>query len=47
MLFFCMCRGSEAFGNSCAKTMEPEDVTMGIIVGKSYCNMVICMYVWL
>ena len=28
-------RGSEAFGNSCTRTMEPEDVTVGIIIGTS------------
>ena len=28
-------RGSEAFGNSCTRTMEPEDVTIGIIIGTS------------
>ena len=29
-------RGSEAFGNSCTRTMEPEDVTVGIIIGTSF-----------
>ena len=35
-VFFChpCCRGGEAFAASCQKTGEPEDVTVGLVVGE-------------
>ena len=34
ILFRVFCyRGGDAFARSCSKTLEPEDVTMGFIVG--------------
>ena len=37
-------RGSEAFGNSCTRTMEPEDVTIGIIIGTSSLFVTLAIY---
>ncbi len=30
----CFCSGCDAFRKSCAKAGEPEDVTVGLIIGK-------------
>ena len=29
------CRGGEEFARSCSNTLEPEDVTVGVVVGMS------------
>lgn len=30
-----ICRNGEAFSDSCLKALEPEDVTLGLVVGKT------------
>ena len=30
-----VCSGCEAFGESCSKAQEPEDVTVGLIIGEA------------
>ena len=32
--FVCVVRGCEAFRKSCLLAQEPEDVTVGLVVGK-------------
>ena len=29
------CRNGKAFSDSCSKALEPEDVTLGLVVGKA------------
>jgi len=33
---FCVASGCEAFRKSCLLAQEPEDVTVGLVVGKGY-----------
>ena len=41
-----LCRGCEAFSESCLKALEPEDVTVGLVIGKGlrYTFMVLPVY---